>query len=278
MKQLHACIIAWIAVVASTLTIHAATVKTIAIPSKAMSKEIPAIVILPEAYKQEGQRLPVLYLLHGAGGNYTSWARGTTIEQLADQYGIIVLCPDGGVTSWYLDSPVDPSYQYETFVAKECVAYLDEHYRTKPNRNSRATCGFSMGGHGALYLAIRHPETFGIASSISGGVDIRPFPRNWDLPKRLGNQKSHPENWETHTVANLAKKLKDENLAISFECGTDDFFLKVNRALHQQFLDSGITHIYAEHPGAHNGAYRAAAIQRQMPFIAKQFTRAKGSE
>jgi len=55
-----------------------------------------------------------------------------------------IICPDGGKTSWYFDSPIDPTYQYETFVAKDCVAYMDKTYRTKANRDSRALCGNSM--------------------------------------------------------------------------------------------------------------------------------------
>ena len=57
--------------------------------------------------------------------------------------------------------PIDPGYQYETHVAEECVQYMDKNYRTLASRGSRAISGMSMGGHGAMYLAIRHPETFG---------------------------------------------------------------------------------------------------------------------
>ena len=249
---------------------YAASAKTILINSEKMDKEIPATVILPEIYIQTTNSCPVLYLLHGAGGNYASWLQSTPIMQLADQYGIIVLCPDGNRTSWYFDSPIDPTSCYETFVAMECTAYMDSHYRTRADRNHRALCGFSMGGHGAFYLAIRHWETFGIASSISGGVDIRPFPHSWELPRRLGEQSDHPGNWETHTVINQAKSLQKDNLYLSMECGTEDFFLEVNRALDKQLTAAGIDHAYAEHPGAHTGEYRAEAIKRQMAWIADQ--------
>ena len=256
----------------------AASIQTLSIDSEKMAKKVPATLILPDAYSQQSeQRFPVLYLLHGAGGSHASW-RSPVVLKLADQYGFMIVCPDGGVTSWYLDSPIDPTFQYETFVAQECVAYVDAHFRTHADRNSRATCGFSMGGHGALYLAIRHPQTFGTACSISGGVDIRPFPTNWDLPTRLGDRTTHAENWETHTVINQANALKDGTLAISFECGTEDFFLQVNRALHQQFFEQKITHTYAEHPGSHTGKYALAALQRQSAFIAAQFAKAETKE
>ena len=76
------------------------------VPSGKMDKEVPATLILPNAYsKNEKQRFPVLYLLHGAGGNHASWNQSTQCAQLADQYEFIILCPDGGSTSWYYDSP-----------------------------------------------------------------------------------------------------------------------------------------------------------------------------
>jgi len=253
------------------LSASAATVDVLSVPSKKMGRDIPVTLILPDAYAPDGQPLPVVYLLHGAGDNHAKWNDATDISQLADLYDVIVVCPDGGRTSWYFDSPIDPAYQYETFVAIECVNYIDANYRTDPRREARALCGLSMGGHGALFLAICHPDTFSIAVALSGGVDIRPFPKNWQIALRLGDIKTHPENWETHTVVNLAKNIKPGDLAISLDCGTEDFFLQVNRNLHQQLIDQKIVHHYEEHPGSHNWDYWKDAIKRQMAFMDQQF-------
>jgi S-formylglutathione hydrolase FrmB len=250
---------------------QAAIVANISIDSQKMDRPVPATLILPESYGESARRYPVLYLLHGAGGSDQSWNDGTDVAALADEYGIIIACPDGGRTSWYFDSPVDPACQYETFVAEEFVAFMDKNYRTKTDRESRALSGLSMGGHGALFLAIRHRDVFSAAVVLSGGVDIRPFPNNWDIKKRIGSIETHPENWERYTVINLAKDLHDGELAISLDCGEQDFFLGVNRALHAQLTEAGIAHEYTEKPGAHNWDYWRAAIERQMPFIAEHF-------
>ena len=85
---------------------------------------------------------------------------------------------------------------------------MDKNYRTLASRGSRAISGMSMGGHGAMYLAIRHPETFGTSVCLMGGVDIRPFPHNWEIKKRLGDISTNRENWEEHTVINQAKEIK----------------------------------------------------------------------
>jgi S-formylglutathione hydrolase FrmB len=255
-------------------SVHAAKVQVVQVPSGKMDKEVPATLILPNAYSiSEKQRFPVLYLLHGAGGYHASWNQSTQCAQLADQYEFIILCPDGGSTSWYYDSPIDPTYQYETHVAKECVEYMDKNYRTLASRGSRAISGMSMGGHGAMYLAIRHPETFGTTVCLMGGVDIRPFPNNWEIKKRLGDISTNRENWEEHTVINQAKKLKDEEIKIVLDCGRGDFFLQVNRALHMQLLKDGISHISQEHEGVHNWQFCKEAIERQFPYIATQFAR-----
>jgi S-formylglutathione hydrolase FrmB len=249
----------------------ASTVEVLSVPSEKMGRDIPVTLILPDGYAENEIPLPVVYLLHGAGGDHASWNDKSDVAQLADLYDVIVVCPDGGKTSWYFDSPIDPGYQYETFVAVECVNYIDANYRTDARREARALCGLSMGGHGSLYLAIRHQDTFSIAVPISGGVDIRPFPKNWEIARRIGTIESHPENWETHTVINLAKNLKPGDLAISLDCGSEDFFVQVNRNLHQQLLDQQIVHNYEEHPGKHTWKYWKEGIERQMKFIDQQF-------
>src|SRR5690606_34336403 len=144
------------------------------------------------------------------------------------QYQFIIVCPDGGFGSWYWDSPVDPSFQYETFVSGELVDFIDANYKTKPTRSGRAISGLSMGGHGALYLAMRHLDVYGAAGSTAGGVDIRPFPLNWDMAKRLGNYADYPERWEKHTVINQLYRLTADDLALVIDCGTSDFFYRVN--------------------------------------------------
>jgi len=238
------------------------TVVEVAVPTAMRAAPVPATVILPSTYSaQEDRVFPVLYLLHGAGGDHREWARATSIEELAEELEIVVVCPDGGRTSWYFDSPIDPGYQYEAFVSSELVKYVDETYRTRRDRESRAIAGLSMGGHGALFLAIRHSDVFGTAVAMSGGVDIRPFPRNWDIAKRIGTIEEAPERWEELTVINQARSLEPGRLAISLDCGTDDFFLPANRALHAQLLAAKVPHDYAERPGGHSWDYWARCIR-----------------
>lgn len=210
------------------MPVQASVVDTIQTYSPSMKKSIKSVVISPDNYSS-AKALPVVYLLHGYSGNHLDWInKAKGFEKAADQFNFIIVCPDGGFGSWYWDSPVDPASQYETFVSDELVKSIDAKYKTIKDRKGRAITGLSMGGQGSLYLAFRHQEVFGAAGSMSGGVDIRPFPNNWDMAKHLGTYAEQPERWEKNSVINLLNLLIPNSLAIIIDCGTDDFFYQVN--------------------------------------------------
>lgn len=262
-------------VVALPWTSKAAKVDTVQTFSAAMGKAINAVVITPDRY-DEGGPWPVVYLLHGYGGNYSSWVSEVpAIKDLADQHGLIVVCPDGGFGSWYWDSPVDSAFRYETYVAKELVDWIDARYKTIADRSGRAITGLSMGGHGALYLAFRHQDVFGAAGSTAGGVDIRPFPLNWDMHERLGSYADEPERWESHTVINLVHLLTPNSLSLVIDCGTGDFFYGVNEALHRKLAERNIPHTYITGPGAHNWDYWRTSIPYQLLYFGQWFAQQK---
>lgn len=250
---------------------NAAILDTVDTYSGTMKKNIKAVVIRPGNYNAV-KELPVLYLLHGYSGNYASWISGAKdLEKNADTYQMMIVCPDGGFGSWYWDSPIDPNFQYETYVAKELVNWIDGKYKTIKSAKGRAITGLSMGGHGALYLAFRHQDVFGAAGSMSGGVDIRPFPLNWDMAKRLGSYSDQPERWEKNTVVNLLYLLKPNSLKLIIDCGTEDFFYRVNENLHAQLLLRNIPHDYITRPGAHDWNYWSNAINYQVLFMSNYF-------
>ncbi|MFY0253902.1 alpha/beta hydrolase [Chitinophaga sp. 30R24] len=253
-------------------TAQAAEVDTVSIPSSKMHRSYKCVVIKPSSYKNGTQRFPVVYMLHGYSGDYANWVKSVpAVKELADNYQMILVCPDGAFSSWYFDSPVDSAMRFETYVATEIPAYIDQHYSTLPMPRYRAITGLSMGGHGALFLAMRHPDVFSAAGSMSGGVDIRPFPKNWDIIKRLGEPGENGANWTSYTVIGQVGKLKPGTLALTIDCGVKDFFIDVNRALHQQLLLAGIDHDYTERPGEHNWKYWGNSIKYQLLFFHEYF-------
>lgn len=252
------------------MTVQAARVDTVMVKSPSMKREVKVVFVVPDKVLDK-KACPVVYLLHGHGGNAQNWLKvKPELPQIADEKGIIIVCPDGK-NSWYWDSPKDPSYRYETFVSSELVKYTDENYATIPDRKARAISGFSMGGHGALWNAIRHKDVYGAAGSMSGGVDIRPFPKNWGMSKQLGEYADNKEVWDSHTVVNQLDKIENGDLALIIDCGEDDFFLEVNKDLHKRLLDKKIDHDFITRPGGHSGPYWNNSIDYHILFFDKFF-------
>lgn len=253
---------------------NAAKVDTVVTHSTSMNKDIKAVVITPGGYDKK-KAYPVVYLLHGYSGNYADWiTKAPSVASYADVFNLIIVCPDGDYNSWYFDSPVDSTKRYETYVSKELVQWIDSAYTTAKSAKGRAITGLSMGGHGALYLAFRHQDVFGAAGSMSGGVDLQPFPANWDISKKLGDYADHPEEWKNNSVVNLIYLIDKKNYPFLFDCGTDDFFYPVNLKFHQKLLTNGIPHDFISRAGAHTWEYWTNAVGYQMLFMHNFFMKA----
>ena len=254
----------------AVLDASGARVDTLMVRSMKMNTEVKVVVVVPDRAINK-EKYPVLYLLHGYGGNASTWLNiKPELPDMADREGIMVVCPDGQ-NSWYWDSPVRPESQYETFVAKELVNYIDTHYPSVRDRSGRAIAGLSMGGQGSMWLSIRHKDVFGAGGSMSGGLDIRPFPENWDMKKQLGEKAQYPERWDDYAVINQLDRIANGDLRLIIDCGTDDFFLEVNRNFHNELLRRGIAHDFIVRPGAHNSTYWNNAIDYQWLFFTKFF-------
>ena len=253
---------------------------TIDVMSQAMGRTIKNVVTFPKPYfdidNSENMLFPVLYLLHGAFGCYSDWSEKADLHRLANEYNVIIVCPDGQ-DSWYFDSPVDPKMQFETYVSKELVEYIDSHYPTYDNRYMRAITGLSMGGHGALFLAWRHPDVFWSCGSMSGNMDIMPYPDKWHIKDRLGEQAENPQRWREHSVCNLVEQVKKCPLKpaqnIIIDDGLNDIFIKNNIALHEQLVEAGIEHDFTVRPGRHSWDYWVNSLDYHMLFFSKAFDR-----
>src|SRR5215831_19094291 len=125
----------------------AQSVRTVEFQSKLVGSALPYNVILPADYNTSRvTRYPVLYLLHGLDGHYTDWLTRTNIADYAKHYRLIVVMPEGN-NGWYTDSASTPE-KYETYILRELVPDVDEHFRTIQARYGRGIAGLSMGGYG----------------------------------------------------------------------------------------------------------------------------------
>lgn len=261
------------------LICQAAIVDTIQVYSKVMKKNIPCVLVRPDSYKMKKIFYPVIYLLHGYSGDYSNYLKKIpSIRKQADDLQVIIVCPDGAFSSWYFDSPVDSSMRYETFVANEVPRYIDEHYRTIKNKHARAIAGLSMGGHGALFIAMRHPDFFGACGSMSGVVDLFASHDKFDIIKRIGDTSNNNSYWHDYSVINVIEKYKSsDSLAFIIDCGIKDFTFIPNRKLHEKMLLLNIPHDYIERPGDHNWDYWSNSLQYQLLFFRRYFDKYKSS-
>lgn len=253
----------------------AARVDTVEVFSDRMQKHIKTVVIQPEEITA-GIRLPTVYLLHGYSGSYRDFTnRVTDLHQWVDQFNFVIVCPDGGFSSWYWDTE-DPAFRYETFVSKELTAFIAANYPVNDVPNARAVTGFSMGGHGALYLALRNQDVFGVAGSMAGGVDFRPFPDNWHIAQRLGAYHENPIAWDQHTVIELIHLFRPNQLPVYIDCGDKDFFYEVNKKLHEKLTYHNVPHQFHSRPGKHDWAYVNQALPHQLLFFSEFFNQETG--
>jgi S-formylglutathione hydrolase FrmB len=249
-----------------------ARVESISIESRAMGKPWPALVILPPAYFAEKERrFPVLYLLHGASGDHQSWVRYTSVLSDIEKRELIVVCPYGRTYGWYVDSPRRENSKVETHVVKELVPHIDANYRTVAGRESRAIAGYSMGGHGAVTLAAKHPEMFVSASSLSGILDITRWPRHWMLTEVFGPMDESREFWVANSAMGLAKAFtaSAKEVSLFVDCGRADVAFEENRDFHRLLGKLGVAHVYKDRPGGHNWEYWSDHIAEHLDFHLK---------
>jgi S-formylglutathione hydrolase FrmB len=226
-----------------------------------------------------------MYLLHGGGGQFSDWLKQTPdkmlLHKLADQYNLIIVTPEGERLGGYLDSPVQKDNKFETYIVQEVLHTIDSTYRTIRNRNGRVITGLSMGGHGALYLATRHPDLYCAAGSMSGALDLNPA--HWKISPEfaeqikpgferiLGPLGATPDHYATHSVVNMVDQIKANDVQLIIDCGVDDFLLEPNRELHRRLVYAQVPHVYTEMPGDHTWDYWENALPYHVLFFYKVF-------
>ena len=232
--------------------------------SKNLAKPDTTWVFKPQNYQQK-DKLPVLFLLHGYSANYKQWHNIMDAQKYANDYGFIIVCPDGLYSSWYINSPVKSDMQFESFFFDELFPDIKSKY--KMDANNVFISGLSMGGHGALYLFIKHQELFKSAGSTSGGIKLSDGFGKYGLGDVLGYPPADSELWQKHSVTTVIDQLKGNKKPFIFDCGSDDFFYKANTELKQKCDELKLNATYISQPGAHNNAYWTKSIKQQFEFF-----------
>ncbi|MET4082428.1 putative tributyrin esterase [Pedobacter sp. UYP30] len=209
--------------------------------------------------------LPTVFLLHGFSANYKQWNSIMDAQKYADDFGYILVCPDGLFNSWYINSPAKKDWQYESFFFDELMPKIKTDFPV--DTSNVFITGLSMGGHGALYLFLKHPELFKSAGSTSGGVDLTDPIGQFGVPDLLGNPSHDSDIWLQYSVIGNIDKLKGSKKQIIFDDGNSDFFYHANNNLKKKCDSLKINATYTQQPGSHNATYWKKSIKQQFAFF-----------
>lgn len=235
--------------------------------SKALEKAAAATILLPECARKGPYA--VLYLLHGLSDDNTAWTRRTSVERYVQDLPLIVVMPDSG-RGFYTDAA--EGMAYETAITRDLVGYVDQMFNTNPSRSARCLAGLSMGGYGAIKLALKHPNLFCAAASHSGALGFSHWALGDDafgteMKRVVGANSPGGENDLYALSESVELTLRP---ALKIDCGVDDFLLNDNRAFTEHLNKIGYSHLYQEFHGAHNWAYWDLHVQESLRFLVNQ--------
>jgi S-formylglutathione hydrolase FrmB len=293
-------------------------------PSLGVTKHY--LVYLPPSYASAPERrYPVAYYLHGLGGDESDWVSLAGVDAIADSLvaggspEMILVMPDGD-DGWYTKWEVQRSYaecagdtlmrraapgycvvrpRYEDYIAHDLVWHVDSTYRTLADRRHRGIAGLSMGGYGAVALALAHPDVFSAAASHSGVLaPLYAGPHPFVAPARYHTSIDSLAadwggvwasiapafgrtiaSWAARDPAHLARRLAAARAgsapmpALFIDVGAQDGLADQSRALRGELTALGISHTYAEWPGRHDWRYWHSHVGESLRWLADRIGR-----
>ncbi|NOU92632.1 esterase family protein [Paenibacillus sp. LMG 31456] len=214
------------------------------------------------------EKHPTLYLLHGLSDDHTIWMRRTSIERYASEYGLAVVMPAVN-RSFYTD--MAHGYKYWTFISEELPALARSFFPLSEEREDTFAAGLSMGGYGAIKLALSCPDQFAAGASLSGAVDVVSLVYKRDAVE-FGNmfgdldQIKGSRNDLFHLAEELVR-LEGPRPKLYQCCGTEDFLYEDNVRFREHCRAKNLELTYEEEPGTHEWGYWDRKIQSVLNWL-----------
>lgn len=231
-------------------------------------------VVLPQEGNWESgipsHSLKTLYLLHGLSDDHTAWLRQTAIERHASRYSLAVIMPAVN-RSFYADMISGPAYW--TYVSEELPALMRSWFPLSTAREDTYVAGLSMGGYGALKLALNHPDRFAAAASLSGGLAPLGYHRDpvvdRDVELTFGGIDTALGSGSDlmHAAQKVANLPTQDQPRLYQWCGTEDFLYAENIAFRDHAKALGLNLLYEEGPGDHTWQYWDVGIERVLRWL-----------
>lgn len=252
--------------------------------SKLAGGNLKYSVYLPGEYDMPGKHFPVIYLLHGLGGDETSWVSDFSVQCIADSLTkagdilpVIIVMPDGR-KSYYIND-VYCRFPYGDIFLDEFIPFIDSTYKTIDQREFRILGGLSMGGYGAVVNCMKHPGTFSAAIALSAAIRTDSMILNEKSDKY--NQSFKPiygdsllgtcrltHHWIMNNPLYIVKTRPEVLTGISWylDCGLSDYLLPGNEALHDLFVRYRIPHEFHVRAGGHERIYWKSGLIQALQF------------
>jgi S-formylglutathione hydrolase len=222
--------------------------------SQALQRDMQYRVLLPET--GQGHKLAVVYLLHGGGGTFRDWSNYSDVAQFAAR-GLLLVMPQGDY-SYYTNAALRPRDRYEDYIVDDLSADVERRFSVRADRAGRAIAGVSMGGFGAVKLALRHPDRYGFAAALSPAIDV---PRRLFSWRRLNQSRSYreifgPDGSETRRASDpflLVASADSKTMPFFYlTCGRQESLLAPNREFAALLDRYRIAHQFHDVPGGHD--------------------------
>lgn len=225
---------------------------------------------------EAGGKLPVLWLLHGLSDDHTTWQRRTSIERYVENRRLAVIMPAVD-RSFYTD--MVHGNKYWTYVSEELPLIMRAWFPLSSARADNFVAGLSMGGYGALKLALSHPDRFAAAASLSGALQrydgASAGPRGEADPAHLAlltdifgdlrRFQGGPN--DLYSLAEQVARSAGPKPALYACCGTEDFLYQDNLRFKAHAAAIGLPLTYEEAPGEHEWGFWDRYIQRVLEWL-----------
>ena len=223
--------------------------------SASLNRDMQYRAVLP-GHAAADQKFPVLYLLHGGGGGFRDWSNYSDVARYAEQ-GLILVMPEGH-SSYYTNSAERPQDRYEDYIVHDVIADAEQRLPAASGRGHRAIAGVSMGGFGAVVLALKHPDLFVFAGGLSSAFDVpsRPF-----SIKRWGQWRAHQSifgPWGSQSrrasdPLSLARTTDPTQAPYLFlTCGDQEGLLAINQRFAALLQQRHVSYEFHIVPGGHD--------------------------
>lgn len=237
--------------------------------SQTLKMDTELNIILPYGKGQDDKKadkFPVLYLLHGLSDDHTKWCRMTSVERYVRELNLAVVMPNVH-RSFYLNT-FDGRHYFD-FVNKEVPAVMEEMFKISDKREDKFVAGLSMGGYGAMKLALSEPYQFSAAASFSGALDFEDIVINYSEDDDFENF-SKRELKDENNLFRLIDKAGNNMPAIYQACGTEDFLYKQNIRFRDYIKNKCIDFRYEEGPGTHEWDFWDVHLKKFIEFICER--------